>query len=174
MPRNPRIIVKAVSRNEIRRENSRQTCFIGVADHRRYFNGLQGAPGTNNCVFHAHGLMANFANLLVAHFSNFRFSRAIQDPDCKCVTCINHSFTLSGTLCEGRSAACFNDTDACVLPNIRDIKLNPVRDNIAAHTKDFPWFGYTAYAENRINPVMYLDLHCNRTKNRLGQDCENV
>ena len=59
----------------------------------------------------------------------------------------NSTYKRSGTLWEGRYRATVVDSEQYLLTLMRYIELNPVRADMVAHPRDYPWSSYAANAQ---------------------------
>lgn len=83
----------------------------------------------------------------------------------------NFTWKRSGTLWKGRYRATVVDSERYLLTVMRYIELNPVRADIVAHPRDYPWssYGHNADGETGGN-ADWLTPH--REYRRLGRSAE--
>jgi putative transposase len=91
---------------------------------------------------HAYVLMTNHVHLLLTPVGQQSVSRMMQYLGRHYVPYVNHKYSRSGTLWEGRFKASLVDTSSYLLACYRYIESNPVRAGMVAHPSDYRWSSF--------------------------------
>ena len=105
MPRKPRFFLPEVPVHIVQRGNNRQAVFFDDSDYRAYLNWLREAASRYGCDVHAYVLMTNYVHLLLTPRERESVSRVLQNVGRRYVPYINHTYSRTGTLWEGRFKA---------------------------------------------------------------------
>jgi len=84
-------------------------------------------------------------------------AKLMQSLDRRYVQYINKFYRRSGTLWEGRYKASLVNADEYLFACQRYIEMNPVRADMAAHPRDYPWSSYLINAEGK--PCEWISPH---------------
>jgi putative transposase len=97
--------------------------------------------------------MTNHVHLLVTPEFGHSISKVFQSVGRRYVQYFNSRYGRSGTLWEGRYRATVVDSERYLLTLMRYIELNPVRADMVAHLRDYPWssYRYNAFGESGAN-----------------------
>jgi len=163
MPRKGRFYVAGLPVHVVQRGNNRQPIFFSESDNRLYLSWLKEASEKYGCSVHAYVLMTNHVHLLVTPEDSTGVSRMMQYIGRYYVPYINHTYSRSGTLWEGRYKSSLIDAEDYLLVCSRYIELNPVRASMVAHPSEYRWSSYGANADGKpdaiLNPhALYLAL----------------
>jgi putative transposase len=163
MPRNPRQIVPGQPQHVIQRGNNRAVTFPVHDDYAFYRESVTKACNASGCSVHAYVLMPNHVHLLLTPDTTSSIPRMMQSVGRRYVKYVNHKYSRTGTLWEGRYRSALIDTDHYLLACHRYIELNPVRAALANRPEDYPWSSYRAHAygepdELVQNHSLYLSL----------------
>ncbi len=153
MARLGRYFLPDQSLHVIQRGNDRQAVFFKPDDYARYRDWLIVAAGEYGCAVHAYVLMTNHVHLLVTPSDAQSLPRTMQSLGRRYVRYINWAHRRTGTMWEGRYRAAPIDSDAYFLNCCRYIELNPVRAQMVAHPRDYPWSSYRAHADGAKDPL---------------------
>ncbi|VAW87035.1 Transposase and inactivated derivatives [hydrothermal vent metagenome] len=144
MARLKRLYFPGVSQHIIQRGNDRQACFYDEADYTVYLDKLKGASKKYNVAVHAYVLMTNHVHILATPSDEMGISRMMQSLGRYYVRYVNHTYSRTGTLWEGRYKSTLVDNEYYLLTVSRYIELNPVRANMVNHPGDYSWSSYQA------------------------------
>lgn len=163
LARRPRIMVPNVPVHVIQRGNNRQACFFQTADYAVYLSKLKEVAEKFEVDIHCFVLMTNHVHLLLQASDCDGISQVMQSLGRYYVRYINTTYQRSGTLWEGRFKSSLVNSEEYLLNVYQYIELNPVRANIVAHPKDYPWSSYHANGGNKeielLTPhSLYLSL----------------
>ena len=86
--------------------------------------------------------MSNHIHLLATPGASDSISKVFQSVGRKYVQYFNYNYKRSGTLWEGRYRATVVDSERYLLTVMRYIELNPVRADMVAHPREYPWSSY--------------------------------
>ncbi len=138
----------------ILRGNNRSIIFVGKQDYEFFIECLQKAAEQHGCAIHAYVLMTNHAHLLMTPERGDSIGKALQSLGRRYVQYFNETQKRTGTLWEGRYKATLIDSELYLLTCYRYIELNPVRANMVAHPRDYPWSSYLSHAEGKIDKLI--------------------
>jgi putative transposase len=146
MARLPRYIIPGQPQHIIQRGNNRQAIFAAEEDYQFFRDALIDASVKCDLAIHAYVWMTNHIHLLATPGAQDSISKVFQSVGRKYVQYFNFNYKRSGTLWEGRYRATVVDSERYLLTVMRYIELNPVRANMVAHPRDYPWS--SSYAHN--------------------------
>lgn len=144
MPRPTRLNLPGIPQHVTQRGNNRQACFFGDADYDLYLALLAGACRRHHCAVLAYVLMTNHVHLLTTPRCTQGVSLVMRDLGRDYVRQVNTAYRRTGTMWEGRFKSSLVDREAYCLACYRYIELNPVRANMVAHPKQYPWSSFNA------------------------------
>ena len=169
MARLPRYVIPGQPQHIIQRGNNRQTIFAAEADYQFFRDALIEAAIKHGLIIHAYVWMTNHIHLLATPQFDDSISKVFQSVGRKYVQYFNFTYKRSGTLWEGRYRATVVDSEQYLLTLMRYIEMNPVRADMAAHPRDYPWSSYSLNAQGEAGPnVDWLEPHGEYL--RLGRD----
>ncbi len=147
MPRKPRFFVPDIPNHVIQRGNNREAVFFEDEDYQTYKNILHESAESSGVKIHAYVLMTNHIHILATANSSNGISLMMQKTGRFYVPYINHKYTRTGTLWEGRFKSALVDSDFYVLACMRYIEMNPVRAHMVDAPQDYKWssYGYNAF-----------------------------
>ena len=168
MARLPRYVIPGQPQHIIQRGNNKQTIFAADADYQFYRDALIEASVKHELSVHAYVWMMNHIHLLATPGSEDSISKVFQSVGRRYVQYFNFKYKRSGTLWEGRYRATVVDSERYLLTVMRYIELNPVRADMVARPRDYPWSSYlhNAGGETGVNGD-WLVAH--REYQRLGR-----
>ena len=168
MARLPRYVIPGQPQHIIQRGNNKQTIFAADADYQFYRDALIEASVKHELSVHAYVWMTNHIHLLATPGSEDSISKVFQSVGRRYVQYFNFKYKRSGTLWEGRYRATVVDSERYLLTVMRYIELNPVRADMVARPRDYPWSSYlhNAGGETGVNGD-WLVAH--REYQRLGR-----
>ncbi|MEK6749130.1 MAG: transposase [Pseudomonadota bacterium] len=149
MARLPRYNLPGQPQHVILRGNNRSNIFVSDADYRYYKACLKDAVERHGCAIHAYVLMANHVHLLVTPEREDGIGKVIQSVGRRYVQYFNYLQKRTGTLWEGRYKSTLIDSEKYLLTCSRYIELNPVRAQMVAHPRQYPWSSYRSHAEGK-------------------------
>jgi putative transposase len=153
MPRRPRLALARVATHIIQRGNNRGACFFADEDYGLYLHHLEELARLTGCAVHAYALMTNHVHLLVTPKEADSASLLMKQLGQR-YAYVNRAYRRSGTLWEGRFRSCLAQSQAYVLACYRYIELNPVRAEIVAHPRQYPWSSYRNNAEGKASDLI--------------------
>ncbi len=168
MARLPRYTLPGQPQHVIQRGNNRDPIFVADDDYRFFRACLIDGAKRYPCDIHAYVLMTNHVHLLVTPRSAGALGTLLQSVGRRYVQYFNDTYQRTGTLWEGRYRATLIDSASYLLTCYRYIELNPVRAQMVAHARDYPWSSYRAHAEAAVDEV--ISEH--RLYRRLGKTAE--
>ena len=172
MARLPRYIIPGQPQHIIQRGNNRQPIFAANDDYQVFRDALVEAAARHNLAIHAYVWMTNHVHLLATPGAEDSISKVFQSVGRKYVQYFNFNYKRSGTLWEGRYRATVIDSERYMLTVMRYIELNPVRADMVAHPRDYPWSSYAHNAGGEAGKnVDWLVPH--RVYLRLGRTVED-
>ncbi len=142
MPRKPRFFLPGLAAHVVQRGNNRQPIFFERSDYEQYLSLLGDGCDRYGCVIHAYVLMSNHVHLLLTPAGQQSVSRMMQHLGRHYVPYVNHKYSRSGTLWEGRFKASLVDTSLYLLACYRYIETNPVRAGMVANVSDYHWSSF--------------------------------
>ena len=169
MARLPRYVIPGQPQHIIQRGNNRQIIFAAEADYQFFRDALVEASIKHGLSIHAYVWMTNHIHLLATPEFDDSISKVFQSVGRKYVQYFNFTYKRSGTLWEGRYRATVVDSEQYLLTLMRYIEMNPVRANMVAHPRDYPWSSYGLNALDEMGKnADWLTPHLEYK--RLGRD----
>lgn len=168
MARHGRYFVPGQILHVVQRGNNRQAIFFEDQDYWLYHEWLTWAAKRYGCVVHAYVLMTNHVHLLVTPSKSGSLPGMMQSLGRRYVQMINHRYSRTGTLWEGRYRAAPIDGDTHFFSCCRYIELNPVRARMVRHPGDYPFSSYRANALGEADAL----VSPHPLFERLGQDVQ--
>ncbi|MEO0442807.1 MAG: transposase [Pseudomonadota bacterium] len=142
MARLPRLYIEGCPQHIIQRGNNRQTGFFADEDYAFYLDKLRTAAEKYGVAIHAFVLMTNHVHLLATPREQDSISLMMQSVGRSYVGYINHKYSRTGTLWEGRYKSTLVNQDDYLMVVSRYIELNPVRAGMVEHPAAYPWSSY--------------------------------
>ncbi len=142
MPRKPRFFLPGLAAHVVQRGNNRQPIFFERSDYEQYLLLLGKGCDRYHCAIHAYVLMSNHVHLLLTPAEQPSVSRMMQYLGRHYVPYVNHKYSRSGTLWEGRFKASLVDTSSYLLACYRYIESNPVRAGMVENVSDYRWSSF--------------------------------
>ncbi len=160
MARLPRYVIPGQPQHIIQRGNNRQVIFAAEADYQFFRDALVEAADEHGLAIHAYVWMTTHIHLLATPGEENSIGKVFQSAGRRYVQYFNHAYQRSGTLWEGRYRATVVDSEQYLLTLMRYIELNPVRADMVAHPRDYPWSSYGFNAQGERGPnADWLTLH---------------
>lgn len=154
MARLPRLTVAGYPHHIIQRGNNRQPIVVDAADYRDLLARWQEAAARLGVAVHAYVVMSNHVHLLATPQSEQALPLFMQDVGRGYVRRFNLRHGRTGTLWEGRYRSTVIDTDRYMLACMAYIDLNPVRADMVAAARDYPWSSHGHYVGLRVDPLV--------------------
>ena len=151
MARLPRYVIPGQPQHIIQRGNNRQAIFASDDDYQFFRDALTDAAAHHDLAVHAYVLMTNHIHLLATPGGADSIGKVFQSLGRRYVQYFNASYKRSGTLWEGRYRATVVDSERYLLTVMRYIELNPVRADMVAHPRDYPWSSYAFNASGHVD-----------------------
>ena len=153
MARLPRYVIPGQPQHIIQRGNNRQAIFAAETDYQFFRDALVEASLKYGLTIHAYVWMTNHIHLLATPELDNSISKVFQSVGRKYVQYFNHAYRRSGTLWEGRYRSTVVDSERYLLTVMRYIELNPVRADMVAHPRSYPWssHAFNAHGESNAN-----------------------
>lgn len=150
MARLPRYVIPGQPQHIIQRGNNKQVIFACAADYQFFRDALIDAAVKHKLKVHAYVWMTNHIHLLATPGAEDSISKVFQSVGRRYVQYFNWKYKRSGTLWEGRYRATVVDSERYLLTVMRYVELNPVRADIVAHPRDYPWSSYLFNAGGKV------------------------
>ena len=154
MARLPRYNLPGQPQHVILRGNNRSIIFVADEDYHFFIECLKSAAAQHGCAIHAYVLMTNHVHLLMTPEREDSIGKALQSIGRRYVQYFNYTQKRTGTLWEGRYKATLIDSVRYLLTCYRYIELNPVRANMVAHPREYPWSSYPCHAEGSFDKLI--------------------
>ena len=154
MARLPRYVIPGQPQHIIQRGNNRTDIFGKPVDYIFYLECLKEAAKANELAIHAYVLMTNHVHLLATPGNEASIGKTLQSLGRRYVQYFNFTNRRTGTLWEGRYKATIIDSESYLLTCSRYIELNPVRANMVAHPREYPWSSYHFHADGKSDELL--------------------
>lgn len=154
MARLPRYNLPGQPQHVILRGNNRSIIFAAEEDYLFFLDCLQDAAERHGSAIHAYVLMTNHVHLLITPGQDDSIAKTLQSLGRRYVQYFNYTQKRTGTLWEGRYKSTLIDSEIYLLTCCRYIELNPVRANMVAHPREYPWSSYLSHAEGEPNRLI--------------------
>jgi putative transposase len=154
MARLPRLTVPGYPHHIIQRGNNRQAIFSSTADYLMLLALLDEYAQKFGVALHAYVLMTNHFHLLATPTTDDGLPQMMQAVGRRYVRYFNDHQQRSGTLWEGRYRSTLIEMDRYFLACMAYIDLNPVRANLVATAKDYPWSSHAHYVGLRTDKMV--------------------
>ncbi len=154
MARLPRLALAGHLYHVIHRGHNLQPIAQDDEDRRGLIASLQDCAATHQVAIHAYVLMPNHLHLLATPKADDGLSRMMQALGRRYVAAFNLRHGRVGTLWEGRFRAAPLEPELYLLPVMRAIELNPVRDGLVAEAADFLWSSAAHHLGRRRDPLI--------------------
>jgi putative transposase len=142
MPRKTRMYVPGVPAHIVQRGNNRDATFFCDEDFIYYKEVLGDGLRRYGATLHAYCLMTNHVHLLMTPSYKDSISRVMQHIGRNYVFYVNHNYSRTGTLWEGRHKSCMVDAENYLLTTYRYIELNPVAAGMVNSPGLYPWSSF--------------------------------
>lgn len=139
MARLPRLFVPGLPQLITQRGNNRSTLFRDDADFAQFLAWLRLGVHEERVQLHAYVLMPDHFHLLLTAPTSEATARALQKLGRRFVRWHNDRHARTGTLWEGRFRSAVVAGDDWTLHCYRYIELNPVRAQLVAEARYWPW-----------------------------------
>jgi putative transposase len=154
MARRARLSVPGIPWHIIQRGNNRSACFFSDADYTIYLRHLAELATKFECAIHSYVLMTNHVHLLLTPQNEDSAALLMKNLGQRYVQYINRTYRRSGTLWEGRFRSCLVQSESYLLACYRYIELNPVRENMVRHPREYRWSSYRSNAEGKTDALI--------------------
>lgn len=154
MARLPRLALAGHLHHVIHRGHNLQPIAQDDEDRRALIAALQDCAATHQVAIHAYVVMPNHLHLLATPKADDGLSRMMQALGRRYVAAFNLRHGRVGTLWEGRFRAAPLEPELYLLPVMRAIELNPVRDGLVAEAADFLWSSAAHHLGRRRDPLV--------------------
>jgi len=154
MPRKPRFFVSGIANHIIQRGNNKEIIFVEEEDYVKYQTILNEASSKHSVKIHAYVLMTNHIHLLATAETTNGISLMMQQTGRYYVPYINHKYSRTGTLWEGRFKSSLVDDDLYVLACMRYIEMNPVRAHMVKAPQYYKWSSYHSNVRGTYDPLI--------------------
>ena len=131
-------MLAGVAVHVIQRGNNRGPCFFRHEDRAFYLFHLGRMLPRSRCSLHAYCLMTNHVHLLVTAEQPSGCGLLMKSIGQLYAQYVNKTYKRTGSLWEGRFKSCLVQSEEYVLACYRYIELNPVRADLARHTRGLP------------------------------------
>ena len=140
MPRKARVLVPNCPHHIVQRGHNRKAVFLTDHDHQYYLDNLKEWKKELGIKLYAWCLMTNHIHLIAEPADDaIALSALMKRVNGRQSAYVNKLEGRSGSLWEGRYKASPIQKDQYLLACVRYVELNPVRANMVATIKDYPW-----------------------------------
>lgn len=154
MARQPRYVLPGQVQHVIQRGNNQAPIFLRHDDYDFYLRCLREACTLHQCDVHAYVLMPNHVHLLLTPQRDNSISKVMQSVGGRYAQYVNSAYRRSGTVWGGRYRSTVIDPDDYLLPCMRYIELNPVRNEIVSHPAEYLWSSYRSNAQGAVDALL--------------------
>ena len=154
MARLPRLTLPGLPHHIIQRGNNRQPIVASTADYQTLLDLLAENAAKFKVAVHAYVLMGNHFHLLATPETADALPQMMQAVGRRYVRYFNDRQQRSGTLWEGRYRSTLIQTERYLLACMAYIDLNPVRAEMVADPKDYPWSSHAHYIGLRVDKLV--------------------
>ena len=154
MARLPRLTLPGLPHHIIQRGNNRQPIVAITADYQKLLDLLAENAAKFKVAVHAYVLMGNHFHLLATPETADGLPQMMQAVGRRYVRYFNDRQQRSGTLWEGRYRSTLIQTERYLLACMAYIDLNPVRAEMVADPKDYPWSSHAHYIGLRVDKLI--------------------
>ena len=154
MARLPRLTLPGLPHHIIQRGNNRQLIVAITADYQTLLDLLAENAAKFKVAVHAYVLMGNHFHLLATPETADALPQMMQAVGRRYVRYFNDRQQRSGTLWEGRYRSTLIQTERYLLACMAYIDLNPVRAEMVADPKDYPWSSHAHYIGLRVDKLV--------------------
>lgn len=135
----------------ISRGNAYQNIYRDDKDRNKFLDWIKDAVEIHNLIVHAYCLMNNHYHLLI-ETPDANLSKAMRDINGNYTQWFNSRHKSVGHLMQGRYKAFVIEKETYLLEVARYIVLNPVRDKLSEHPRNWKWSSYKFTAEDKESP----------------------
>jgi putative transposase len=153
MARLSRIVVPDAPHHVTQRGNRRQALFVEPADYALYRDLLAERLRANGVVCWAYCLMPNHVHLILAPRRAESLSRAVGEAHRRYTGFFNARARVTGHLFQGRFGCVAMDEAHC-LNALRYLAFNPVRAELCASPREWPWSSVGAHLAARDDELV--------------------
>jgi putative transposase len=146
MARQSRLILPHEPHHVLHRGNDNVLIFRDDEDYARLLGWLKEAARYYKVAIHAYALLPTHLHLLATPSDESGLALMMQKLGRLYVPWFNQKYGRSGTLFQGRFRTSLVETDKYLLACSRFVELAPVRAQLAAEARDYPWSSYRHHA----------------------------
>ena len=154
MARLARLTLPGHPHHIIQRGNNREAIFASAADYQTMLDLLDENARKFTVALHAYVLMGNHFHLLATPETADGLPQMMQAVGRRYVRHFNDSQKRTGTLWEGRYKSTLIQTERYLLACMAYIDLNPVRADMVAQARDYPWSSHAHYVGLRTDKML--------------------
>jgi putative transposase len=154
MARLPRLVVPNHPHHVIQTGNDSQLIFREADDYQRFLVWLKESAKEFKVAIHAYVLMPNHLHLLASPATAEGLAQMMQRLGRYYVPWYNAKYSRTGSLFQGRFKTSLIDAQRYFMVCSRYIESNPVRSQLVADARDYPWSSFAHHAGLRSDPVV--------------------
>ena len=154
MARLPRLVVPDHPHHVLQIGNDNQLIFRDADDYQRFLAWLKECAREFKIAIHAYVLMPNHFHLLATPASAEGLAQMMQRLGRYYVPWYNVKYSRSGSLFQGRFKTSLIDAERYFMLCSRYVESNPVRSQLVAEARDYPWSSFAHHAGVRPDPVV--------------------
>jgi putative transposase len=154
MARLPRLVIPHHPHHVIQTGNDSQLIFREPEDYQRFLAWLKDSAKEYKVAIHAYVLMPNHLHLLATPSTAEGLAQTMQRVGRYYVPWYNAKYQRTGSLFQGRFKTSLIDAERYFMVCSRYIESNPVRSQLVADARDYPWSSYPHHAGLRPDPVI--------------------
>ena len=154
MARLPRLVVPNLPHHVIQTGNDSQLIFREPDDYPRFLGWLKDSAREFKVAIHAYVLMPDHVHLLASPSTEQGLAQMMQRVGRYYVPWYNAKYSRSGSLFQGRFKTSLIDAQRYFMVCSRYIESNPVRSQLVADPRDYPWSSFAHHAGLCSDPVI--------------------
>lgn len=156
MPRIARVSVPGIPHHITQRGNNREVIFLDEEDHRQYLAWLKKYSEKYGLNVLAYCLMSNHVHLLGTPMKKDSLSTTLRDSHMRYAQYMNHKYSRSGHLWQGRFFSCPLD-ETHMLVAARYIERNPIRVKLVRRAQEWKWSSARAHVSGATDEFLSGD-----------------
>ncbi|MES2318434.1 MAG: transposase [Pseudomonadota bacterium] len=154
MARLPRLVLPNLPHHLIQTGNDSQLIYRDPEDYQRFLAWLKESAREFKVAIHAYVLMPNHLHLLASPSTVEGLAQMMQRVGRYYVPWYNAKYKRTGSLFQGRFKTSLIDAERYFMVCSRYIESNPVRSQLVADARDYPWSSFAHHAGVRPDSLI--------------------
>jgi putative transposase len=154
MARLPRLVVPDHPHHVLQVGNDKQLIFRDADDYQRFLVWLKECAKEFKVAIHAYVLMPDHLHLLATPATEQGLAQMMQRLGRYYVPWYNAKYSRTGSLFQGRFKTSLIDAERYFMLCSRYIESNPVRSQLVAEARDYPWSSFAHHAGVHPDPLV--------------------